>query len=129
MESIRIEKTAKSPLMVMKDGYIGMMGRSIPQNAKMLFKPCLDWIAEYVKHPEPVTKVEIFFEYVDTSSIRCVVDILTTLEANQHDSKIEVTWFYERFDDDLRELGTYIQTFLKIPFNYVLVEEDQKINM
>ncbi|MDR0815376.1 MAG: DUF1987 domain-containing protein [Bacteroidales bacterium] len=129
MESVRIEKTAKSPLMVMKNGYLGIMGRSIPQNSRLLFKPCFDWAEEYIKHPEPVTKVEIFFEYVDTSSIRCVVDLLTMLESNQHESKIEVTWLYERFDDDLRELGTYIQTFLKIPFNYVLVEEDQKITM
>ncbi|MDR1527066.1 MAG: DUF1987 domain-containing protein [Dysgonamonadaceae bacterium] len=129
MENIRIEKTAKSPLIVMKTGYIGMKGRSIPQNSKQLYKPCFEWVAAYIQHPAPLTIVEIFFEYVDTSSIRCVVDLLSLLESNLKKEKIEVVWYYEQYDDDLHELGTYIQTFIKVPFKYVMVAEDQEINM
>ncbi|MDR0714631.1 MAG: DUF1987 domain-containing protein [Bacteroidales bacterium] len=129
MENIRIENTTKSPLIVMKDGYIGMKGRSIPQNSKQLYKPCFEWVADYIRNPAPLTKVEIFFEYVDTSSIRCVVDVLSMLESNPKGGKIEVIWYYEQFDDDLRELGTYIQIFIKVPFKYVMVAEDQEIDM
>ncbi|MDR1864311.1 MAG: DUF1987 domain-containing protein [Bacteroidales bacterium] len=129
MESVRIEKTIKSPLFVLKDGYIGMMGRSIPQNARMLYKPCFDWVEAYIKNPAPTTKIELFFEYIDTSSIRCVVDLLIALEANAKGSRIEVNWYYEIYDEDMHELGTYIQTFMKIPFNFIIVEEDQEIVM
>ncbi|MDR1673024.1 MAG: DUF1987 domain-containing protein [Bacteroidales bacterium] len=127
MESIRIEKTSKSPLFVLKDGFIGMTGRSTPQNARQLYQPCFNWMNEYVKKPLPETRVDIYFEYVDSASIRCVVDLLLLLEENKGDARIEVNWYYEIYDEDMHELGTYIQTFLKFSFNFIVVEEHQNI--
>ncbi|MDR2037577.1 MAG: DUF1987 domain-containing protein [Bacteroidales bacterium] len=128
MESIRIEKTTKSPLFILEDGYIGIAGRSIPQNARKLYKACFDWVDTYSKQPLKETKVDLFFEYIDTSSIRCVVDILTSLDSiKSEDNQIVVNWYYEFQDDDLKELGTYIQAYLKIPFNFIMVEEGKNI--
>ncbi len=124
MESIRIEKTAKAPLFILKDGYIRLSGRSIPQNARQLYKICFDWIEQYIKNPPKKTKIDLFFEYIDTSSIRCVVDILTKLSSvqdNRH--QVEVNWYYEADDEDSFDLGAYIQAHLKLPFNIIEVEE------
>jgi hypothetical protein len=128
MENLRIEKTAKSPLFILKDGYIGIAGRSIPQNSRQLYKPCFDWVEAYVEKPlPPMTKVDIFFEYIDTSSIRCVVDMLKTLETKKQGTKIEVSWYYEVYDEDMRELGTYVQTYMQAPFTFIEVEEDSEV--
>ena len=125
MESIRIEKTPKSPLFVLTDGYIRLSGRSIPQNARQLYKICIDWVDQYVQSPARETKVDLYFEYIDTSSIRCVVDILTKLShipVNSQD-RIEMNWYYERDDDDSYDLGAYIQAHLKVPFNIIALDE------
>ena len=125
MESIRIEKTQKAPLFILKDGYIRLSGRSIPQNAKQLYKICFDWIEQYIQKPARDTKVDLYFEYIDTSSIRCVVDILTKLSRipeNSH-KQVEINWYYERDDEDSFDLGAYIQAHLKIPFNIIDIEE------
>jgi len=125
MESIRIEKTPKSPLFVLTDGYIRLSGRSIPQNARQLYKICIDWVDQYVQSPARETKVDLYFEYIDTSSIRCVVDILTKLShipVNRQD-RIEMNWYYERDDDDSYDLGAYIQAHLKVPFNIIALDE------
>ncbi len=128
MESIRIEKTAKAPLFILKDGYIQLSGRSIPQNARQLYKICFDWIEQYIKKPPRETKVDLFFEYIDTSSIRCVVDILTKLCTIQENRRrIEVNWYYEKDDEDSYDLGAYIQAHLKIPFNIIPLEEGGSI--
>jgi hypothetical protein len=125
MESIRIEKTQKAPLFVLKDGYIRLSGRSIPQNARQLYKICFEWVEQYVQSPARETKVDLFFEYIDTSSIRCVVDILTKLSRipeNNH-KRIEINWYYEDDDDDSLDLGAYIQAHLKVPFNIIPITE------
>ena len=129
MESIRIEKTQKAPLFVMKDGYIRLSGRSIPQNARQLYKICFDWIEQYVLSPSPQTKVDLFFEYIDTSSTRCVVEILAKLSSipETSNNRIEINWYYEKDDEDSYDLGAYIQAHLKVPFNIIDIEEGSDI--
>jgi len=129
MESIRIEKTQKAPLFILRDGYIRLSGRSIPQNARQLYKICIDWVDQYVQSPASETHVDLFFEYIDTSSIRCVVDILTKLSQIPNDSpnRIEMNWYYEHDDDDSYDLGAYIQAHLKIPFNIIPLDEGMDI--
>ena len=129
MESIRIEKTPKSPLFVLSDGYIRLSGRSIPQNARQLYKICIDWVDQYILSPTRETKVDLYFEYIDTSSLRCVVDILTKLSQIPADSsnRIEMNWYYELDDDDSYDLGVYIQAHLKIPFNIITLQEGEDI--
>ena len=128
-KSIRIEKTQKAPLFILKDGYIRLSGRSIPQNARQLYKLCFEWVEQYLKTPARETKVDLFFEYIDTSSIRCVVDILTKLSRIPDDGhkKIEINWFYEKDDEDSKDLGAYIKAHLKVPFNIIDIEEGSDI--
>ena len=129
MESIRIEKTQKAPLFILRDGYIQLSGRSIPQNARQLYKICFDWVEQYVQSPVRDTKVDLFFEYIDTSSIRCVVDLLTKISSIPEipHKRVEINWFYEKDDDDSYELGAYIQQHLKVPFNIIPIEEGENI--
>ena len=128
MESIRIEKTAKAPLFILRDGYIRLSGRSIPQNARQLYKICFDWIDQYIQNPEENTKIDLFFEYIDTSSIRCVVEMLTTLCSVRDDNKsVEINWYYETDDDDSYDLGMYMRAHLDVPFNIIAIEEDGDI--
>jgi len=129
MESIRIEKTQKAPLFVLKDGYIRLSGRSIPQNARQLYKICFDWIEQYIQLPSPETKVDLFFEYIDTSSTRCVVEILAklcTIPENTN-NRVEINWYYETDDEDSFDLGAYIQAHLKVPFNIIAIDEGSDI--
>ena len=129
MESIRIERTQKAPLFILKDGYIRLSGRSIPQNARQLYKICIDWVEQYVQLPARETKVDLFFEYIDTSSIRCVVDILTKLSKipENGQNRVEINWYYERDDEDSLDLGAYIQAHLKIPFHIIQLGEGEDI--
>ena len=79
MKKVRIEKTPKTPLFILEDGYIRLSGHAIPQNARQMFNVCFEWAEEYIKSPAQATKVDLFFEYINTASIRCIVDILIIL--------------------------------------------------
>ena len=95
----------------------------------MLYKPCFEWIEQYIKTPAKHTQIDMFFEYIDTSSIRCIVDILVLLGSipKNSDNQIEVNWYYEKEDDDAHDLGAYIQAHLKVPFNIIPIEEGADI--
>lgn len=128
MEEIHIEQTSKSPVLIFKDGYIRMSGRSIPQNARQMYQACFDWMDNYVKSPVPETKVDLFFEYIDTSSIRCIFEIFSKLcSVPNAENLITINWYYEADDDDAHDLGAYIQTYLKVTFNIIPVLENQEI--
>jgi hypothetical protein len=119
MESIRIEQTQKSPLVVMRDGYVLLSGRSIPQNAAQLYKICFDWVRRYIQQPAKETRVDLYFEYIDSSSIRCVLELLTLLDSISARPRkhVEMNWYYEKEDEDSHDLGAYIGSFMKSPFH------------
>ena len=129
MKSINIEQTLKTPLFILKNGYIRMSGRSIPQNSRQLFKVCFEWIEQYTKEPARETKVDLFFEYIDTSSTRCLVDLLMLLEqvTKSGDNQIIINWYYESDDVDALDLGEYIQVHVKVPINIIPIEEGENI--
>ena len=129
MEKVRIEKTQKTPLFILENGYIRLSGHAIPQNARQMFNVCFDWVEEYVKSPAQETKVDLFFEYINTASIRCIADILITLSKITENSSnaLEINWYYENNDDDSYDLGSYLQTNMDVPFNFITLEEGEDI--
>ena len=106
-----------------------MSGRSIPQNAVQLYKICYEWIEQYLQDPAEKTVIDIFFEYIDTSSIRCVLDILSSISKMYHETgkQVEINWHYEEDDDDSLDLGEYINANLKVPFNIYPIKEGEDI--
>ena len=129
MKNIHIEPTSKTPLFILRSGYIRISGRSIPQNSKQLYKVCFDWVEQYIKEPAKETIVDLYFEYIDTSSTRCLVDLLVLLvQLNQNsDNKIIINWYYENDDNDAYDLGAYIQAHMKVPVNIISIEEGEDI--
>ena len=130
MDNIRIEKTHKTPLFVLKSGYVRLSGRSIPQNSRQLYKVCFDWVEQYIQSPADETLIDLYFEYIDTSSTRCVVEILTSLgsiAAIDNTKRVEVNWYYENDDSDSYDMGLYIQTHLQVPVNIIPMQEGDDI--
>ncbi len=51
MEEFIQEATEKTPDIQLRDGYIRIGGRSIPEDPKKLYKPVVTWVKEYVTNP------------------------------------------------------------------------------
>ena len=122
MEEIILEATEKFPAIHLKDGFIGITGRSIPEDPKKEYKPILNWVKEYVKNPPPSTEVRIKIEYSDTGSTKCIFDILKVLAVcrNQnHRIEMVFNWVYEKGDGEIVELGEFMESKLNVMFNYI----------
>ncbi len=127
MNKLEVEATPKTPYLMFdpKNKTIIIKGRSIPENSVQFYTPVLNaldqWIQEKTK--DKVT-VSVQLEYFNTSSSKCILDIFKKLqELNKNGAQIDVTWIYEKDDEDMMEAGQDYQTIVGIQFKMVETEE------
>jgi hypothetical protein len=125
MKELFIEPTPESLGVRLKDGLLEFSGRSIPEDPLKLFAPILEWIEEYIKNPSASTTINLKFEYINTSSSKHLLNILEILDKgyDKKENNMNINWSYEIGDDDMYELGKFIESMIDIPMNYIEVEE------
>ena len=127
MNNIKMEGTAKTPDLSFdaNTGVFDIKGRSIPENSVEFYKPILEWIDEYTKQTQPKTIVNIHLEYFNTSSSKCILDLLKKFEIiAKNGNDIVIRWHYEEDDEDMLEAGQDYQSIIKVPFEMVEVDEE-----
>ncbi|PWJ41993.1 uncharacterized protein DUF1987 [Sediminitomix flava] len=127
MKNFYLEKTSKTPKISL-DGITGkfiISGRSIPENSLEFYKPVYDWLDEYKSEPQDTTFVEVSLEYFNTSSSKCIVEILRRVESlTEVGSRVIVKWYYDEEDEDMKEAGLDFQEIIKIPIELEMIEEE-----
>lgn len=126
MENILLDSSAKTPAINFdaKSGVLLLKGRSIPENSIEFYKPLNDWLDLYGEKPLNETTIDMKLEYFNTSSSKCILDLLKRLEKiNQAGSKVSVNWYFESEDEDMEEAGENYQAIIKLPFKMIEVEE------
>lgn len=126
MENILRDSSAKTPAINFdaKSGVLLLKGRSIPENSIEFYKPLNDWLDLYGEKPCQETTIDMKLEYFNTSSSKCILDLLKRLEKiNQTGSKVSVNWYFESDDEDMEEAGEDYQAIVKLPFKMIEVEE------
>ena len=75
------EATAKTPQVDLNHltGDLILHGRSIPENATLIYEPVLKWVNEYVLDPRPTTNLRLNLEYFNTASSIWLAKILKVL--------------------------------------------------
>lgn len=100
------------------------MGRSIPENPGEFYRPIHAWICEYARSHNGKSRIDLGFEYINTSSIKWIFTILKELsELNEMSENARVNWYYEIGDDDMCELGFILRSLVDCPFVVVEVNE------
>ena len=119
--------TKKTPWIQLDPGNLFIMGRSIPENPGEFYRPVLEWISKYsVDKPDKI-KIDLGFEYINSSSTKWIYNILKELsELNGIDRRASVTWFYEQGDEDMCELGFILRPLVDCPFVLMEVKEMNK---
>ncbi len=123
-EELQIEKTRYTPQILLREGDISFEGRSVLNDPYHLYQPVYNWIKEYVQKKPSDTKINLKFEYINTSSMKWVFEILRIfLENPELKEKLYINWYYEEGDDDMKELGEIIKSFLNSSFQLIETPE------
>lgn len=122
MEPIIIDGTTKTPAVKLdaENGILEIKGRSIPENSIEFYKPIVDWLEDYAKKPVKRTQVNIQLEYFNTSSSKCILDVLKKLESiYKAKNEVIINWYYEEDDEDMLEAGEDYESIIRVPFKMV----------
>jgi hypothetical protein len=121
MEKIVIPRSKSSPEVIMdyENGLLEIIGESYPENSLGFYKPVYDWLNKCIQDKIQL-KVNFKLNYFNTSSSKCVIDILDSLDKYfVNAGKVEINWYYEEDDEDRKETGEEFSSDLKVPFQLV----------
>jgi hypothetical protein len=119
---IHLQGTAKTPevLCTLAPFVISLAGRSIPENSIEFYRPMMEWVDEHGAGVEGQLEIKIRLEYFNTSSSKCLMDLLKRIEKVV--SKAEVHWYYEEEDEDMLEAGEDYNAIIDLPFRLIATE-------
>ena len=122
MNDLIIERTAKTPQVefVALENKLTLAGRSIPENSIQFYDPLIAWTESFCALGPSQLEVHIKLEYFNTSSSKCLMDLLKRVESCKGDA--QVYWYYEEEDEDMQEAGEDYAAIIQLPFKLVEVE-------
>ena len=124
--SLEIEATVKTPKIVLDStsGKILLAGISIPEDPYDFYGPVETEIDSYLKNPAANTNLEFQLEYFNTSSTLIIRNLIRKLSNSSRDTNLKVHWYYEAYDEDMKEAGDeFKKLFEELDFEVVEVDE------
>ena len=85
-----------------------------------MYLQAIEWLKNFAAGPSRDITLHLQLEYLDTSSVRSIVDMIKLLNGfKEKGFKIVINWYYEKDDDDFYEVGEAMQSVCKSEFNLV----------
>ncbi len=107
MENLIIEGTHYTPRVEFRNnGNLLLEGKSCPVNVTRFYYPLISWVTGLKADR---VKFDINLEYINSSSVKNILELLKELEANRYVKEININWYYEEGDDDALETGQILQ--------------------
>ena len=128
MNDLNIEKTADSPQVECTTaGRLCIEGRAIPEDPFTFWQPVLEWVKQYATQSQAQTEVNIYLDYINSSSSMYLNEIIRSLTTlHQNGKKVQVVWRHDEGDDTLLQLGLDIESVVAIPFQFEAVNVDKE---
>lgn len=123
MAKLYIEHTHKTPEIDfnLSGGKLFIKGVSVPENAHEFYFPLIDWLQKHLPNFKKDNIVlDCKISYLNTSSLQFLGDIFFLLDDLQEHSptiNVEVNWYYDSYDSDMKETGMDFKDVVNIDFN------------
>jgi len=121
MNNFNLEATASTPAIRLKieEGKLWIEGESYPENSIQFYTPILELIEQFFEEASQL-EVNIKLDYFNTSSSKCLLDLLTLLDKkNELGKTARVIWYYREDDEDIMESGQEFAEDFSLEFQYV----------
>ena len=102
-----------------ESGVFKIEGKSFPEDSKEFYRPVVEWFDKFKSNLPATFNLSINLFYLSSSSIISVKQILMKLiEFQSQGAKVEVTWYYDEDDDDIKKTGEDYMKITKLPFRF-----------
>lgn len=107
MENINLASSSTTPYFPevnfnTQSGVCEIKGESYMEETYKFYLPLINWIKEYTKELKKNLELNIKLIYLNTSSTKCLLDILEVLkDFEDQGGKAKVNWYYDKSDPDM----------------------------
>ena len=122
MNDFSIAGTQSTPAIegVWATGILSMQGDSYPENSYELFHQVFVWVERFLADGGQPLRLELRLLYLNTSSIKAMMDIFDLLEEAHHKGKpVSVNWHYDHRNERVAELAEEFKEDCTFPFEIV----------
>ena len=119
MNDMDLAQTPSTPLVRTdsRAGRLSMAGDSYPENPFEFFQPIIDWLDRYLEERDGPLSCDLTLVYLNTSSIRAMMDIFDRLEeAHKGGRQVSVHWSYDPDNERVGELAEEFKEDCSFPF-------------
>lgn len=119
MNNLSIESTQSTPAISANatTGVVLMRGDSYPENSFELFSPVMQWIESHLREPANTLTLNLHLLYLNTSSVKAMMDIFDILEEAHRDGRqVAVHWYYDEQNERIAELAEEFKEDCTFPF-------------
>lgn len=119
---IDIPATKSSPgvRFSLREGVLTMTGECYPENPFGFFGPIFDCLRAELPRMSAL-HFQVMVPYMNSSSIKCMLDLLDLLAGSEHGCAARVSWYYDEENDRALELAEEFGEDIAIPFEIVPV--------
>ncbi len=104
-------------------GCLRMSGESYPENTYEFFAQIIHWTESFLQVKEEPLILELHLSYLNTSSIRAMIDIFDLLQdACTEGKSVSVRWLYDNRNPRASELGEEFKEDYTFPFDIVALD-------
>jgi hypothetical protein len=132
-EDFLIESTKTTPLMTYEAdaNHMKLVGRSLPEDAVGTYARVLKWFKQFRGQLGPRFELTIMLEYINSTSLKELSTMFMALdEEAKEGTEVVVHWYYEEFDDDLKDTGMDLgDLFYRLRFEMVAIPDDDEDDM
>ncbi len=101
-------------------GILELAGASYPENASEFYQPIFDWINKYIAEIGKAITLNLRLNYLNTSSTKCMLDIIDLLEDYYREQKqVVINFYYAEDDEDILETGEEFLEDAVVPINLI----------
>ena len=99
-------------------GILRMHGDSYPENSFEFFDPIIQWIEDYLRLHSDALHLELRLVYMNTSSVKAMMDIFDMLEdAHGRGRAVSVAWYYDPRNERVLDLADEFREDCSFPFD------------
>jgi hypothetical protein len=124
MNTISIKGTYETPAIEFNagEGNLLIEGRSLPENSISFYDPLLNALESYMDNPADFTIVNFKLEYFNTSSSKCILNILRILQKiHSNKESVTINWYHDEDDEEILEIGQDYSLIVNVPFNIKVI--------
>ena len=119
MESLVLAATTSTPGVRFDaaTGHLSLSGESYPENTHVFFRPLIAWVTGFLSETARPVRLDVALTYLNTSSIKSLMDILDLLEeAHRGGRDVALTWYYDEENDRALEMAEEFREDFTLPF-------------